>query len=328
MKKTRIAIFLICSILFINVNVITAYASCPISKSTDSSASAEAEKYYNMLPSGVRNAFESKGWHIEITDVASVNYISTLYGGFALGGYVAGFTESYSKVIMLSDTDAGSAMNHEMGHFFDYISGHISESNTFASIYNAEASSLDGGDNSYAQSDQTEYFAEAYREYIECAGYLKNTCPQTYAFIDGYMQAYGGTSTLSTTTYARCDSHIIEKGAKAVADATAKAARSAAQSVLDSGAKIVGKNAPKVDEWLDKAADTLDQIANDPDYGSKKAQELNDKIANTDWEKKGQDAADSINSKVAEWNEKIESTDWEQKGKDLGDKLNKWLGGG
>ena len=203
----------------------------------------------------------------------------------------------------------------------------ISDSNTFETIYKAEASSFDGGTNDYAMSDAGEYFADAFREYVECAGYLKKTCPQTYDFLDGYVSAYGGTSTLNVTYYARCDSHIVEKGAKAAANATAKAARSAAQKTMEAGAKVVGKNAPKVDDWLDKAADTLDQIANDPEYGSKKAQELNDKIANTDWNQKGKDAANNINDKVSDLNKKIEDTDWEQKGKDLGNKLNKWLGG-
>ena len=328
MRKLRTVLAFICSLLIINTYSTVAFAACPISSSTSESASAEAREYYNMLPSGVRNAFESKGWHVEISDVISVNYISALYGGFALGGYVAGFTESYSKVIMLADTDAGAAMNHEMGHFFDYISGRVSESSTFEAIYNAEASSFDGGSNAYASSNVNEFFADAFREYVECAGYLKKNCPQTYSFIDGYVSSYGGTNTLSVTEYTRCDSHIVEMAAKEAANATAKAARSAAQKALDSGAKVVGKNAPKVDDWLDKAADTLDQIANDPEYGSKKAQELNEKIANTDWEKKGQDAANDLNDKITDLNKKLEDTDWEQKGKDIGDKLNKWLGGG
>ncbi len=328
MKSLRRLILIVCSVFLVNTTSIVSYAACPISSSTSETASAEAREYYNMLPSGVRNAFESGGWHVEISDVVSVNYISALYGGFSLGGYVAGYTESYSKVIMLSDTDAGAAMNHEMGHFFDYTSGMISKSSTFGSIYLAECAAFDGGSNAYASSDVSEYFADAFREYVECAGYLKKTCPQTFAFIDGYVSGYGGTSTLAVTEYTRCDSHIVEMAAKEAANATAKAARSAAQKVLDSGAMVVGKNAPKVDAWLNRAKDTLDQIANDPDYGSKKAAELNEKIANTDWEQKGKDTADKINEKVSEWGKKAEETDWEQKGKDWADKVNNWLGGG
>jgi vacuolar-type H+-ATPase subunit E/Vma4 len=114
--------------------------------------------------------------------------------------------------------------------------------------------------------------------------------------------------------------------AKAAADATAKAARSAAQALLDKGADVIGKNAPDVDTWLAGAKDTLDKIANDPDYGTKLADELNKKIENTDWEQKGTDAANNINEKLEKLNETLEETDWEQKGRDAADFLNKFLG--
>lgn len=325
-KNVKNLLLVICFLLVIHVNNQVVYASCPITESTSAAASSEAEKYYNMLPSGIRNTFESKGWHIEITDVASVNYISALYGGFTPGGYIAGFTESYSRVIMLSDTDAGAAVNHEMGHFFDYISGNLSGGSAFSEIYHEESSGFDGGTNTYAMSDPAEYFADAYREYIECAGYLRNSCPKTFSFIDSYMQPYGGTGTITITEYSRCESHIVEMAAKAAADATANAARSAAQALLDKGANVVGKNAPDVDEWLAGAKDVLDKIANDPDYGTKLADDLNKKIEETDWEQKGTDAANNLNDKLEKLNQTLEETDWEQKGRDAANFLNQFLG--
>ncbi len=114
--------------------------------------------------------------------------------------------------------------------------------------------------------------------------------------------------------------------AKAAADATAVVARNAAQALLDKGADVMGSDAPNVDDWLAGAKDTLDQIANDPDYGAKLAEELNKKIEETDWEQKGKDAADDLNEKLEELNKNIEETDWEQKGKDAADWLNKFLG--
>lgn len=356
MKRIRITVILICSILLVHVNTIVAFASCPISQSTSESASVEAEKYYNMLPSALRKQFESEGWTITITSVAAVNMASAAFGGVSGAGYVAGFTHGFSKMIILADTDAGSAINHEMGHYLDYSKSMPSESALFKDIYTAEAALLDGGSNEYAKSAPAEYFAEAFREYIECGGYLKSTCPRTYSFIDGYVYAYGGTQTEGVTEYTRCNSHILDAAAKALADAAAKAARGAAQGMLDSGAKLVGKNAPKLDEWLTKYQDLIDGINNDPTgYANKKADEWIDYLEGIDWdkkhaeveekarkqaedlnklfsdeeywEKKGKDAADTLNNKTAEWGKKAEETDWEQKGKDFADKLKGMLGG-
>lgn len=104
MRKIRITIILLCSIISIYANSIVVFASCPISQSTSESASAEAEKYYNMLPSALRKQFESEGWTITITSVTAVNMASAAFGG---------------------------------------------------------------GSNEYAKSAPAEYFAEAFREYIE-----------------------------------------------------------------------------------------------------------------------------------------------------------------
>ncbi|WP_026522329.1 anthrax toxin lethal factor-related metalloendopeptidase [Butyrivibrio sp. VCB2001] len=356
MRKIRITIILLCSIISIYANSIVVFASCPISQSTSKSASAEAEKYYNMLPSALRKQFESEGWTITITSVTAVNMASAAFGGVSGAGYVAGFTHGLSKMIILADTDAGSAINHEMGHYLDYSKNMPSESALFQDIYKSEATLFDGGSNEYAKSAPAEYFAEAFREYIECGGYLKSTCPRTYSFIDGYVFAYGGTQTENVMEYTRCNSHILDVAAKAVADAAAKAARSAAQGMLDSGAKLIGKNAPKLDEWLSKYGDVIDAINSDPEgYAKKKSDEWIDYMDSIDWdkknaevaekakqqaedlnklfsdeeywEKKGKDAADNLNKKTAEWGKKAEETDWEQKGKDFADKLKGILGG-
>ncbi len=309
-------------------NSIMVQASCPITSSTSTSASIEAEKYYNMLPSALRSKFESQGWEIMISDVTSVNMMSAMYGGFSLGGYVAGFTESYSKIIMLADSDAGSAMNHEMGHYFDYLQGRTSDSKQFSDIYKAESTLLDGGSNEYAKSETSEYFAEAFREYIECAGYLKNTCSRTYSYIDGLMAAYGGTSTNGIVEYTRCESHIVDQIAKAAADAAAKAARKAAQGALDAGANVLGKNAPKLDSWLADSQDIIDAINEDSEgYAKKKTTEWKEYLEGIDWDKKHEEAGEMGRKAAEDLNKKIEETDWEQKGKDVADKINKLFGG-
>lgn len=329
MKKMKTILIFLCSLLLVSISSVTAYASCPISESNDADASAEAEKYYNMIPSSLRAQFESEGWEILIKDVASVNLASAALGGTVGGGYVAGFTHSLSRMIILSNTDAGGAINHEFGHYFDYSKGMASDSALFQDIYANEKSSFDDGSNDYAMSDAGEYFAEAFREYVECAGYLKSTCPRTYSFIDGYMIAYGGTSTNDVYDLTRCESHIVGKVAKAAADATAQAAISAAQAIIDSGADLVGANAPKLDGFLDEYNELIDGINNDPEgYAQKKTDEWKDYLENIDWDKKKEDVRKDVHEKTDKFNKKLEDTEyWENKGKELGNTINSWFGG-
>ncbi|MCR5526873.1 MAG: hypothetical protein K6F39_05760 [Lachnospiraceae bacterium] len=184
------------------------FAAIPIAETTSDSYSSEAESYYNMLPSGVRESFESQGWTIHIKDLNTVNAeASSLGADVSEGEYVAGYTDTASKTIVLADQYAGYAMNHEMGHFVDMIMNNsTSQTEAFTTIYAAEKNQFDGGSNSYAQSDSYEYFAEAFREYIECAGYLQATAPQTYEYIDAIVSPYGGTTTLGVTTLTRAES--------------------------------------------------------------------------------------------------------------------------
>lgn len=354
-KFKSIIVTLFVCIIYLSLSM-TAFAACPITRSNSSEASKEAIQYYNMLPESLRNQFESEGWEIIISDVATVNMMRAMYGGVSTGGYVAGFTESFSKSIILADTDAGNAINHEFGHYFDYSKGKISDTELFKDIYKAESGKFDGGNNDYAKSQVGEYFAEAFREYVECAGYLHNCCPRTYSFIDGLMLNYGGTSTNDVTSLTRCKSHIVDKVAKAAADAAAKAARNAAQGLLNSGAKVLGKNAPKLGDWVEKTQDIVDAINEDPEgYAKKqsdewteylqgidwdkkreeinkkvetKTDELNKKLEDEEyWEQKGKEAADKINNKVSEWNKKMEKFDSQKAGKEVSDKIIKFLGG-
>ncbi|WP_049945261.1 anthrax toxin lethal factor-related metalloendopeptidase [Butyrivibrio sp. AC2005] len=323
MKRTFISLLFILSIL---VSVpMRADAAFPLKESNSDTASVEAEEYYNKLPQGVRNAFESYGWRVIITDVFKVNYISALYNGAPKGGYVAGYTETLSKSIVLANTDAGAAINHEMGHFFDYIlAGNVSESQEFYSIYSAECANFDGGGNSYAMSDPTEYFAEAFREYVECAGYLKARCPDTYAVLDGLVSPYGRTQTDAVTDYARCNSHVVSETARQAANKFKDLAVLAVDKVLGSD----NAASRTLDGWLDKASNTYQEIKDNPrEWGRELAEKANDKIHNSDPEALGSAAAEKINKKFKELDEFAESTDWEQKGRDAAEKVKNFLEG-
>lgn len=198
----------IAAVLISTVSFTTSvFAAIPIAETTSDTYNSEAETYYNMLPSGIREAFESQGWTIHIKDIDTVNAEAVSLGAnLSEDEYVAGFTETNSKTIVLVDQYTGYALNHEMGHYVDIVlNNETSQSDTFSAIYASEKDLLDGGSNDYAQTDSSEYFAEAFREYIECAGYLQSTCPETYEYIDSIVSQYGGTTTLGVTELTRAE---------------------------------------------------------------------------------------------------------------------------
>ncbi|MCR5404447.1 MAG: hypothetical protein K6E91_11615, partial [Butyrivibrio sp.] len=301
MKKRIFSYLSLVLIIFVMVfRPVISYAACPIESSTKDDASIEAEKYYNMLPKALRSQFESEGWSITIGSVAAVNLLSALYGESFSEGYVSGFTEPYSKCIILSDTDAGSAINHEMGHYLDNSKNYPSKSALFSDIYKAEAGNFDGGNNSYAQSGAEEYFAEAFREYVECAGYLRANCPRTYGFIARYMAAYGGTATNGVTEYSRCSSHFADEVAKAT---SALAARLAAQAILGSGVVIIGEDAPDLKGWLERTQGIINAINQDPDgYARKSAEDWKNYLESINWKEKQQEVFGTIQETIDEIN--------------------------
>lgn len=209
MKRLNKIVTAVITAVFIASSTLTTsvYAAIPIVETTSEACNLEAESYYNMLPTGVKEAFENLCWTVRIKDLGTVNAeASSLGADISEGEYVAGYTDTASNTVVLSDEYAAYAINHEIGHFVDMIMNNsISQTSEFAAIYAAEKDLFDGGDNSYAKTDAYEYFAEAFREYVECAGYLSATAPQTFAYIDELMASYGGTSTLGVTTLTRAD---------------------------------------------------------------------------------------------------------------------------
>lgn len=72
---------------------------------------------------------------------------------------------------------------HEMGHFLDVLKNNPSKSQEFTSIFNREKEAYDGPNSYYITKNPQEYFAQAYRNYLESPGNLKAKRPLTYDYI-------------------------------------------------------------------------------------------------------------------------------------------------
>ncbi|MCH4191751.1 MAG: hypothetical protein LKF52_05540 [Butyrivibrio sp.] len=201
---------------------VIADAACPITVSSSQSQSDAVTNYYNLIPSEIRTAFETGGWTIEIEGLQQIYHN---IGGIPVGpdGYsLAGITIIKTRKVCLnsSGTYSTQAINHEMGHYFDYLiyaSSGVQPSVTpaFTSIYQKESV---GGDR-YISSNSTEYFADAFKRYLETPKALQQSDPQTYNYVSALVTNYvavidaanAATSVQNKTSVTAADTQLPEK---------------------------------------------------------------------------------------------------------------------
>lgn len=135
----------------------------------------------NYIPSSVLSAFDSLGFKIEIG-----NYGQSWAGLFNSG-------TKYIYVENNTSMDLVYVLSHEMGHFVDmltfdkYESCLSSQTSEFTSIFNEERTNLSprySSNYNYYTSDQTEYFAECFSQYILDSGTLSSRNPKSYDYVN------------------------------------------------------------------------------------------------------------------------------------------------
>ena len=160
---------------------------CQIDGNIDSKYADMVEAELNWIPSSLRAKFVESGWHIYVTDE---NLAKNYFGDANADIYGCTF---YTKdLILMSDTELAikKATIHEFGHWFDDYLGYVSSSRDFAMIHSSEKISFLRMINwSYNVDTTSEYFAQAFNYYIKYPACLKNAAPQTYAYINYYVQA-------------------------------------------------------------------------------------------------------------------------------------------
>lgn len=152
---------------------------------------------YDDLPSVVRKNFEADGWQIVVTDKVAEYWVET--SGTAAPNLIAGFATTKTKTIYVENSiKETSKIRHEMGHYVDYRvwinSGYTdrrSKSDEFAKIWSQEVSAFTAAFKPWPDNvaSAVEYFAEAFYAYTLNAKLLKETCPNTYAFIKECVNA-------------------------------------------------------------------------------------------------------------------------------------------
>ena len=93
-----------------------------------------------------------------------------------------GYFSSVTKSITLKKND-GTTIYHELGHFLGYRAGNVDRMPAFKKIYEEEKSLYTAANKAYVLQNQSEYFAESYRNYVENEAKLKKERPKTYEAI-------------------------------------------------------------------------------------------------------------------------------------------------
>lgn len=84
----------------------------------------------------------------------------------------------------LGATSCGT-LEHEFGHYLDYLFGWYSKNNSFEEIFNEEKENFQKNISSNEHyKTQTEYFAECYSIYLTEGETLKRYCPKTYEIME------------------------------------------------------------------------------------------------------------------------------------------------
>ena len=139
---------------------------------------------YNNLPESVKKLF--KDTDCTITEVTSIDDVYIPGFGNAAGVFRGGYS-SYPQIeIVYNARYIQNVTYHEFGHLLDYgyNTEYESEDDEFMNIYYAERSNFKNDYNyEYAVSNSTEYFAEAFAEYMKNPQQLKDNTPRTYNYI-------------------------------------------------------------------------------------------------------------------------------------------------
>ena len=118
-------------------------------------------KSYLKVPEKIRNVFENQGFRIKMTewDVAEEAYAP--YGGYRDVGKIKAVFDYERKMLYIND-EWPEEVVHEMGHFLNDYLGMYSSLPENKKIYFSERNKI----SSYAEENDREFFAEAFRLYI------------------------------------------------------------------------------------------------------------------------------------------------------------------
>lgn len=139
---------------------------------------------YFAIPEKIRNVFEQKGFLIKITEWDITEEAYAPYGGYNGTGTIKAVLDYEQKKLYVND-EFPTAIIHEIGHFVNnYL--HISSRPENQQLFYTEASKI----SSYAETNDREFFAEAFRLYISVPQILALVSPDSYDMVNTAIRQF------------------------------------------------------------------------------------------------------------------------------------------
>lgn len=134
----------------------------------------------SVLPTSLIDEFRADGWHYYCT---TLNLDATFYGG-QYGGVMGTTNYDEHRILVEPRWDAmNTAVVHEMGHWYDWHLGTITNTSEFMNIYYNETNAFKSTFQIHSYYEQKELFAEAFWRFYTDNDLLRSSCPQLYAFM-------------------------------------------------------------------------------------------------------------------------------------------------
>lgn len=138
---------------------------------------------YYCIPEVARNKFENFGGVLSITNenLGEKFFNDSSKRIVAVTSYKGSSKECSINI----GTRDSTAVLHEMGHFIDYVSGYLSNTEEYKSIWGSEVEAFKSFHYTAEENTNTanEYFAESFQVYVESPSELQKNCPQSYDYI-------------------------------------------------------------------------------------------------------------------------------------------------
>lgn len=140
---------------------------------------------YSAVPEKVRKAFEENGFKIKMTEWDVCDEAYAPYGEYSFTNQLYAVFDYERKMLYVND-EWPNAILHEMGHFI----------NDYLQMYSARPKAMElwrtesGKISYYAQSNDREFFAEAFRLYIAEPQLLILMSPDVYAMVNDVINIF------------------------------------------------------------------------------------------------------------------------------------------
>lgn len=140
-------------------------------------------KAYLKVPEKVRRVFEEQGFRIKMTEWDVTEEAYAPYGGYQGIGKVKAVLDYERKMLYIND-EWPEEIVHEMGHFVnDYLRMYSSLPEN-RELYLTECGKI----SYYAEENEREFFAEAYRLYVFEPTLLQVISPKIFFMVDKAIQ--------------------------------------------------------------------------------------------------------------------------------------------